>query len=246
MRDIIKILGVPIDNATLDEFADILVARDEVSLYYLTSEIIKKDKVLLYPDFTASVKGVETEYSKKHKNKICVIPNSKIIQTGVMDYESYQKAIVKIIDHICKNGYKVVLLNHEGLGDYNLCKSIASQTNDEVAIVTGLNAVETKGVIASSYMVISSRFHGVANALSSCVPCLATSWSHKYQKLLDEYEQYDNLLDLTDIDKAYSMVDRMLVTTQNDKIRSVLKAKNEIVKAKNLEMWNTIWEMINK
>ena len=42
------------------------------------------------------------------------------------------------------------------------------------------------------------------------------------------------------------MVDRMLVTTQNDKIRSVLKAKNEIVKAKNLEMWNTIWEMINK
>lgn len=229
----------------LNENADILIARDDVSYNYLMAENVDKDKVMLYPDFTASVKGVETEYSKEHKGKVCIIPNSKIIQTGVMDEESYLTAIVKVINHVYEKGHEVVLLNHEGVGDYNLCKTIASKTNNQVAIVTGLNAVETKGMIASAYMVISSRFHGVANSLSSGVPCLATSWSHKYQKLLEEYAQNDNLLDLTNMDKALVMVDKMLDQEQNNKTREVLKERNDMVKAKNQEMWDTLWNKMS-
>lgn len=225
----------------LNDYADLLIARDDVSYNYMMAEGVNKDKLWLYPDFTASVKGVETKFSQQHKDKVCIIPNSKIIQTGVMNKDSYLNSIVKIIEHVYEKGHEVVLLNHEGVGDYELCKTIASQTTNNIAVVTELNAIETKGMIASSYMVISSRFHGVANSLSSCVPCLATSWSHKYQKLLEEYGQNNNLLDLNDENKAFTMVDGMLDKDENDKIREILKERNEKVKAKNQEMWNALW-----
>lgn len=228
----------------LNEHADLLIARDDVSYNYIMAEDVNKNKVLLYPDFTASVKGVETDYSQQHKEKVCIIPNSKIIQTGVMNKDFYLDSIVKIIEHVNKKGHEVVLLNHEGLGDYELCKTIALRTTHNIAIVTGLNAIETKGMIAASYMVISSRFHGVANALSSCVPCLATSWSHKYQKLLEEYCQNDSLLDMTEMQKALDKIDNLLDQRINDEIRQSLSERNEIVKAKNHEMWDAIWQRI--
>lgn len=229
----------------LNEKADMLIARDDVSYNYLMAENVDKDKVMLYPDFTASVKGVETKYSKEHKGKVCIIPNSKIIQTGIMDIDTYLSSIVKVINHIYEKGFEVVLLNHEGIGDYNLCKTIASQTEKTVATVTGLNAIETKGVIAASYLVISSRFHGVANSLSSCVPCLATSWSHKYQKLLEEYAQNVNLLDLTDESKAFEKIDFLLDAEKNAIVRKVLSEKNAEVISKNREMWDSVWRKMN-
>lgn len=229
----------------LIEYADLLIARDDVSYNYLIAEGVDKSKVLLYPDFTTLVSGVETVYSKQHRGKVCVIPNCKIIQTGIMDKDTYLNSIVKVIRHIYEKGYGVILLNHEGRGDYNLCKDIACQIPQPVDVITGLNAIETKGIIANSYLVISSRFHGVANALSSCVPCLATSWSHKYQKLLEEYAQEDNLLDLLNLESALTKVDNMLDKEYNNFIRKELSDRNSKVKEKNREMWDKIWVKMN-
>lgn len=228
----------------INEYADVIMARDDISYEYLVEGGVIKGKLLLYPDFTGLVKGVETEYSKQHKGKVCIIPNSKIIQTGIMDKESYLSSLAMLIDHVFENGYGVVLLNHEGIDDYNLCKLINSKSSKSVDIVTGLNAIETKGMIAASYMVISSRFHGVANALSSGVPCLATSWSHKYQKLLEEYDQHDKLIDLSDMGKALVKIDNMLDQSSNDEIRYVLNERNEMVEAKNRNMWDVIWKKV--
>lgn len=113
-----------------------------------------------------------------------------------------------------------------------------------IQVVNGLDAVQTKGVIASSYMVISSRFHGVANALSSGVPCLASSWSHKYQKLLEEFDQGDCLVDLTDMEGTLAKVDRMLDADNNANTRHILKEKTQLLVAKNQEMWDFVWNTI--
>lgn len=225
----------------LNNNADILIARDDISYNYLMMGNVNKKKVMLYPDFTASVKGKDTEYSRQNKGKVCIIPNSKIIQSGIMNKDAYLTSLEKVIGHIYEKGYQVVLLNHEGVEDYKLCKTVSSNTSHDVSIVSGLNSVETKGVIASSYMVISSRFHGVANALSSSVPCLATSWSHKYQKLLEEYNQNDNILDLANLEKTLAMINTMLESHRNNEIRMLLTKRNEIVKKKNQEMWNAIF-----
>lgn len=229
----------------LNDGADMLIARDEVSYNYLLEGGANRGNVFLFPDFTASVTPKTTSFSYKYAGQVCIIPNSKIFQAGTMDKDSYLAAITKVILHIQDKGYSVYLLNHEGKGDYLLCQAISDMTKNDIPVVTGLNALETKGVIATSRLVISSRFHGVANSMSSGVPCLATSWSHKYLKLLEEYGQGNCLLNFRDIGNALHQVDNMLEENLNASIREVLHTKNNDVKSKNQAMWNTIWNQLN-
>lgn len=230
----------------LNDYSDLLIARDDVSYNYLLKEGASIDKVLLYPDFTSSVEPQESDYSKKSNGKVCIIPNSKIVQMGTMEKKEYINAIVNIIDLVYKKGKEVILLNHEGEGDYKLCNEIAGQTTHHVEVISGLNAVKTKGVISTSYMIISSRFHGVANSLSCGVPCLATSWSHKYKKLLEEYGQDDCLLDLIDQNSVIEKINKMLISEKNKEVRFTLGKKNVEVRSKNREMWDEIWKRYSK
>lgn len=230
----------------LNDYSDLLIARDDVSYNYLLKEGASIDKVLLYPDFTSSVEPQESNYSKKSNGKVCIIPNSKIVQMGTMEKKEYINAIVNIIDLVYKKGKEVILLNHEGEGDYKLCNEIAGQTTHHVEVISGLNAVKTKGVISTSYMIISSRFHGVANSLSCGVPCLATSWSHKYKKLLEEYGQDDCLLDLIDQNSVIDKINKMLISEKNKEVRFTLGKKNVEVRSKNREMWDEIWKRYSK
>mgnify|MGYP003508852537 FL=1 len=165
---------------------------------------------------------------------------------GTMEKKEYINAIVNIIDLVYKKGKEVILLNHEGEGDYKLCNEIAGQTTHHVEVISGLNAVKTKGVISTSYMIISSRFHGVANSLSCGVPCLATSWSHKYKKLLEEYGQDDCLLDLIDQNSVIEKINKMLISENNKEVRFTLGKKNVEVRSKNREMWDEIWNRYSK
>lgn len=229
-REILKVLNT---------YADLLIARDEQSYRYLADGGIDPSKLALYPDFTNPVKGVETPQSQQHQGQVCIIPNNKMLKTGVMQEDAYVTAMAKVIKHITEKGYQTFLLNHAGSGDLALCNKMAAAQN--IPVVKGLNAVQTKGVIAASQMVISSRFHGVANALSSCVPCLASSWSHKYQKLLEEFGQGDCLVDLTDIEGTLAKVDRLLDPETNANTRNTLKEKTQHLVAKNQEMWDFVW-----
>lgn len=223
----------------LDTYADLLIARDEQSYRYLADGGVDPKRLALYPDFTNPVKGIETPQLEQHKGKVCVIPNNKMLKTGVMQEDAYVAAMSNVIKHIAEKGYETFLLNHAGSGDLALCNKMAAAQN--IPVVKELDAVHTKGVIASSYMVISSRFHGVANALSSGVPCLASSWSHKYQKLLEEFGQGDCLVDLTDMEGTLAKIDRLLDADINASTRDTLQEKTQLLIAKNQEMWDFVW-----
>ena len=228
--------------------SDLLFARDRISYDYLLDgkENTSFRNVHLFPDFTVLVKGKESKYSERAKGKVCIIPNSKIFEKGTLTEDDYISSLIQLIGHIKQKGEDAFVLNHEGEGDYNLCLKIANRLNFHIDIITGLNALETKGVIGASLFVISSRFHGVANALNSKVPCLATSWSHKYQMLLDEYLQGDCLIKLDDMNACYSMVDNMLDRTINKSIREQLASKVQQLSKQVYEMWDLVWETVNQ
>mgnify|MGYP002626660828 FL=1 len=227
----------------LNRYADLLIARDDKSYSYLISAGTDERHVALFPDFTNSVKGIETESTAMSKGKVCIIPNNKIFKKDVMEEDDYMRTIVDIVRHVNEKGHEAVLLNHEGEKDFKLCQKIASMA-EGIPIITGLNAVETKGVVADSYLVISSRYHGIANALSSGVPCLATSWSHKYKKLLDEFGQGDCLIDLGNKKDCLAKVDRLLEASGNQSMRASLTEKHAQVIAKNEEMWDFVWDYV--
>ncbi|MBP3253723.1 MAG: polysaccharide pyruvyl transferase family protein [Bacteroidales bacterium] len=224
------------------EYADIIMAREQQSFDYLSkSGVVDMKKVRLFPDFTSLVEGVfPIEYANL-RNSICIIPNYNMIESGTISIEDYLSLLTSFINSARNKGIESYILNHEGIKDEKLAYMCRKKLDNNIDVVTGLNALEVKGLIASSYMVISSRFHGVVSSLNSCVPCLATSWSHKYEELYNDYGICEGVLPLGDINKAIEKMDVLLDKEANYAMRKHLEKEIGIIQDKNREMWNVVW-----
>lgn len=230
--------------AILNKYVDILIAREKVSYEYLKLENVVANKLFKYTDFTLKTKGIVPEQYKYLKEHICIIPNKKMITHGDNKGNSYRDFILTCIKYLKEKEEKVFLLNHEGEGDLQLCKEINALLGDknQVDIVSGLKAKEIKGVIGLSKLVISSRFHGVASALSQAVPCLATSWNHKYEMLFDDFNQKDNVFDFnSDWGKNKIKLDDIL--SQLHEIRDILSVSKLSLLAEIEEMWDRVFSI---
>lgn len=227
----------------LNNYADVIMPRENVSLKYLLECGINKNKIKKYTDFTSLVKGNFPQQYKHLKNGICIIPNLRMIDKGIISLQEYIDLLVGIIKSASIIEKPVYLLNHEGKGDEDLAYKCKNKLSGEIEVVTGLNALEVKGLIASSYLCISSRFHGVASALNSSVPCLSTSWSHKYEELYKDYGLSDCILDISDINKCILKVSSYLTAETNGKVRKILDRTVPKIKEETAEMWKFIWNL---
>lgn len=231
----------------LEKYCDIIFARDDVSYNYANEVIIDKHKLKKSCDFTFKVKGVVTHYANL-KGAIGIIPNRKMITHGGDAANKYVDLLLNIITYFENKGEKVFLLNHEGEGDYDLCNKINAKRTKKLDIVTNLPAKEIKGIIGQSKMIITSRFHGVASALSQGVPCIATSWNHKYEMLFRDFGQSNCIIKANDtvesnlfiVERIYENVDTIKIQLQDKKLNLIKKID---------EMWNSIfnyYEDLNK
>lgn len=228
----------------LSQNASVIMPREKVSYDYLKdSGVVNMDRVRLFTDFTSLVEGVFPQKYNHLRNGICIIPNMKMIDKGSISYDDYIHLLTTFIEEGKKSGHVVYLLNHEGLRDELLANRCRESIGGGIEVVTGLNALEVKGLIASAYLVITSRFHGVASALNSCVPCLATSWSHKYQELYNDYNMHDCVLPLDNDIKAIEQIRQYLNTDKNLKIRNILNEQVPHIKDETREMWKTVWSI---
>ncbi|MDR2039818.1 MAG: polysaccharide pyruvyl transferase family protein [Bacteroidales bacterium] len=226
----------------ISTYADIIFAREKISYKYLINTGVDKNKTKSYPDFTALVEGIFPKQYESLKGGVCIIPNKRMIDKGIISQKDYLSIICLMIGIIRNNGKTPFLLNHEGQQDTRLCEAINTQLKIPLAIVDQLTALEVKGVISQSYLVISSRFHGVASALNSGVPCLATSWSHKYEELFKDYHQSDCILDLIHPETMLKKVENFLSEKTHNDVSEKLKAIKPIILEKNEKMWNVVWD----
>ena len=232
--------------SSINKYATIIMPREKVSYDYLQSSgIVNMEKVKLHKDFTCLVDGTFPEKYSHLKNGICIIPNLRMVDKGTMKIEDYTKLFTSIIATCKEKGKPVYLLNHEGKGDEKIAFEIQSLVGKDIEVVTGLNALEVKGMISSAYLVISSRFHGVASSLNSCVPCLATSWSHKYEELFKDYKQKECVLSLDNINTVILKVKDFLEETKNREIRDSLHKIKPKIQGETRKMWEEIWNLEN-
>lgn len=229
----------------LHQYADILIARDEISFENLRNVGVPSGKLWLYPDFTASVKPEHTIYSEQFSGRVCFIPNYKMITSGRQCHSDYVHSFCRLIDVALSTGHEVFLLNHEGARDEALCREISEASGTPVPVCSGLNGLQTKAVISNSYLVVSSRYHGVASALNSGVPCLSTSWSHKYQTLLKGFGQEHAVVDLEDMNEATRKLEDLLTSPANQQVRKELMEKNRALEMHIESMWNAIWNFVS-
>jgi colanic acid/amylovoran biosynthesis protein len=175
------------------------------------------------------------------RNSIAIIPNKKMISHGGNNVNKYLKLMIGIVNFFMNKGHNVFLLNHEAEGDLKMCEIINSKVENPLEIVSGLSAKEVKGLIGISRLVVSSRFHGVASALSQGVPCLATSWNHKYKMIFEDFGQKECILNSSDplvlnLEKISSVYDNSTV------ISSQLRSNKEVLIAQIDQMWDKIIE----
>lgn len=222
-------------------YVDLFFARENVSYTYLQDSGFNMGKVKLYPDFTSLVDGIVLERFRHLNGAVCIIPNSRMIEKGVIILDDYLQLINKIVSECRKSGRLVYLLVHAEAQDANLAKQIGKNIHPEIEVVSGLNALEVKGLISTSYLCVSSRFHGVASALNTCVPCLATSWSHKYSELYKDYNQADGVLPIDNIEACVEKIRTYLKPENHDMIVNELVRAVPEVKRKTSEMWEHVW-----
>lgn len=221
----------------LSEYVEITFAREDVSYKYLIDAGFNPEKLFVYPDFTCLTKGCVPASFEHLKGKVCLIPNMKMVSKGKLNMNEYLAYFERIIK-ICGQE-NVFVLNHEGIGDEKICTILSNKYG--LPMASGLKALEIKGLISQSYCVISSRFHGVASALSSSVPCIATSWSHKYEMLFKDYGMTDCVLVLSNDADIEDKLNKVLDKQSNHNIRQHLKLQYDINAAKSNEMWSKVW-----
>ena len=238
--------------ASLGRYATIVMPRDKVSYDYLKeSGLVNMQKVRLFTDFTSLVEGVFPKKYSHLKDGICIIPNIRMIEKKKIGYEEYINFLSAIIMEAKKSGHPVYLLNHEGLNDEKLAFLCQKSLEGKIEVVTRLNALEVKGLISSAYLVITARFHGLVSALNSCVPSIATSWSHKYKELFRDYFPDESvnedfigkfMVSLDDINSSLEKMKMLLDNQGNIYIREKLATVVPTIKVQTKEMWKMVWE----
>ena len=225
----------------LARYADAIIARDRKSYQYLLPFDRKPSILSLYPDFTTLVRGVVPNEYDYLKGYVCIIPNIKM--TLQYSVESYLGILHLICNFVREQGYGIYLLNHEGKDDDLLIEKYKKTHDPSIEVVTGLNALEIKGVISTAYLVISSRFHGLVSSLNSCVPCLSTSWHHKYTELYNDYGVENGVLQINDQIQTEIKIQEYLNVDKNKEMRRILSISTERIKQKNRQMWKEIWSL---
>ena len=228
----------------LNKYADLIMPREQVSYDYVRdSGLIDMNKVKKFTDFTSLVEGVFPEKYGRLRNGICIIPNMQMIRMGKITYDDYIKLLSALVNEGKRSGLPIYLLNHEGKQDEELCIKCKESIGGDIEAVTGLNALEVKGLISTAKIVITSRFHGLASALNSGIPSLATSWSHKYEELFRDYGLEGYVLPLIDTEKAVKRVGELLDEKENQRLRNHLAQQIPLIKAQTKEMWECVWAL---
>lgn len=228
----------------INKYADVLMPREQVSYNYLKqSGVIDMEHVRKYTDFTSLVDG---EFPKDYfhlRDGICIIPNMQMIKKGIMQYDEYIYLLSSLMLEGKKSGHPVYLLNHEGKEDAELCIRCKLAAGNNIEAVTNLNALQVKGLISSAYLVITSRYHGLASALNSGVPCLSTSWSHKYQELYYDYGLDSYVLPINNVNDSIELEKKLMDPFMNMNLRQKLSIQVPKIKDETRSMWDFVWMM---
>jgi polysaccharide pyruvyl transferase WcaK-like protein len=230
------------------KYSDLVFARDTESLKYLETLEESKATIDLKPDFTNLLCGSIPGYFDPSNFDIAIIPNVRMVTaTSEAETRAYPLFIKNVVESLQEMGEKPFFLIHEGEKDENLTEKINKSLSKPLVIIKEDNPLHIKGMIGECKMVVTSRFHGLVSALSQAIPCLTTSWSHKYKELLSDYGFESGLCELDlSAGEIKKKLNQLLMDESRSNLIVLLKTKSEEQKKKTIDMWRTVMGIITK
>lgn len=218
---------------------DLIYARDTQSLKYLLDLCEDSSKIKLSPDITIGleISSVKSRIEIPAKS-IAIIPNYRIIDKSSTKPETYVEVLTASIKLAMEKGYTPYIVIHEGNKDLELGNILRKNIGlADVPIIVENNPLQLKKLLGEFTFVISSRFHGIVNALSQGIPCMAIGWSHKYPLLLKDFDFQEGMLDLSvSPSEVIRQVDSLL--SENPAIyKNRIEHNASNLKAKVAKMW---------
>jgi polysaccharide pyruvyl transferase WcaK-like protein len=227
--------------------ARLIFVRDPVSLQHLQSCVPNlPDSVVLTPDFTVGLTArPNDEIPVINGPYAALIPNNKVVSkfnhAGAEQLRNdYITAFAAVANTLADAGMQCVLVNHEGKEDAELCAEIAAKAPCQIVQIEDPLAV--KAFIGKAELAISSRFHGAVNALSQGVPCIATSWSHKYHAMMTDFGMGDYCVAELSEQNLLDALERLL--DNKTALAAEVKQKAAALKQQNAAMWQRLYQAI--
>jgi len=230
----------------LADHADLIFARDRDSFDQLVELVGSRDSIRISPDFTNLVVGQAPDYSKDMNNRACLIPNTQMVaRTSDAIGRSYVPFIAGCARFLNDAGFNPFILLHEVEKDGALAQQVQDMSGVELEIIEEANPLYIKGIIGNCRLVVGSRYHALISALSQGVPAVATSWSHKYECLYEEYHSPELLIsDLYFHKNALPVLLRLSEPDYYDKTVQTLKRSAQSNIEKTKRMWSDVREVI--
>lgn len=164
--------------------ANLLYARDEVSRDHL-ADLLPGATVGLCPDITVALHADPDPGTPA--GSVALVPNENISRRSDRPdaRAAYAAAVAATAEQLRAAGLRPFLLRHSR-PDEVVVAAVAA-LDPALPVVRPADGLEAKAVIAACTGVVGARYHALVSALSSGVPVVAHSWSHKYQALLDDF-----------------------------------------------------------
>ncbi|MFT5813058.1 MAG: polysaccharide pyruvyl transferase WcaK-like protein [Psychroserpens sp.] len=219
--------------------AALVCARDQSSFDNVVGITGSLDNIKQYADFTNLVEPIVDKRWTDYSSLMLIIPNYNMLSERNANanwQKSYVKLMTEAISLGIEQGLTPVILNHEGQKDNQICEMIQQLAEAPVEIFHEADSRRVKGIISVAKLIVCSRFHGCVSALCQGVPCLGTSWSHKYEHLFEEYALSACLLS-PEINKA-ELQQKMLFAIEQSTALSA--PSRELYKQQSVDMWDRV------
>ena len=204
------------------------------------------DRLAVFPDFTIGLSGTPSAAARwgVDRNSALLLPNDHMRTDRNPDAtwrSGYVPLLCSLARQLADLGFVPRILNHEGHADAALCESLREATGG-AEVITEADPRALKGIIGAAGIVVCSRYHGSVSALAQGVPCLGTSWSHKYAALFDEFGVAEYLLDTCDESAATTSLRRLASDRAN--VSKVLLSRRAALEKRIEAMWSRVLAII--
>lgn len=222
----------------LFSLADLIFARDADSLRHLQGLDLGGGPVLRQaPDISHLLPPVPPHDPAIWRRRVAIVPNTRMLdKTGPERAAAYLDFLVDAVQAARRHGFEPVIVLHEANDGHTI--AALNQRLEMPLAVLDEDAETTKGILDACHAVVASRYHALVSCLSQATPCIGTSWSHKYDRLFEEYA-HDAFLLTPEGDRAEraARLSELLDHASRDRIAAALAPHAARQKSGVAAMW---------